>query len=234
MTTTSSSERPARRVIAAVDATALRPVATPDLRTGHWARHAGVGLGDRVTEDLLGTAVEDARRVARAQGWSAGWADGMRAAREATAAELTAAREAAHAGEQRRAAEHGAAVAALREAAQQLLARTEQAEAEVAEQAVGLALAVTEAVLGAAAAAQTPHELVQRALRAAAEDPCRQVVVRVPGPTAAAVGADEVPDHVTLRADASLAAGDAVVELDDTVVDLRVASALRRVREVLS
>lgn len=234
MTTTSSSERPARRVIAAVDAAALRPAATPDLRSGHWTRHAGVGLGDRVTEDLLGAAVEDARRVARAQGWSAGWADGMRAAREATAAELAAARDAALVQERRRAAEHDETVAALRTATAQLLARAEEAEAQVAEQAVGLALAVTEAVLGATAAAQAPHEVVRRALEAAADDPCRHVVVRVAGPVAAAVDVADLPEHVTLRADASLATGDAVVELGDSVVDLRVASALRRVREVLS
>lgn len=250
MTTTSSSEHapvttpvpvPGRRVIAAVDAGSLPTATVPDLRSGHWTRHTGSGtgrgssaLGDRVTEDLLGAAVEEARRVARSQGFSAGWADGVRAAREEAAAGIAQQREAAVADERRRAAEHDTAVAALRRAADELARCAEQARAQVADQAVALALAVTEATLGAAARAQLPDDVVRRALAAADAEPGTRVVVRLAPPTHAGVDRSALPDGVVLRADAALGPADALVELDDTVVDLRVDSALRRVREVLS
>ena len=227
---TSSSEP---RVIRRVDACAATPLLTPDLRGATWTRSAaGSVRGDVVTESTLGVLADRARATAEAQGYAVGWASGAREA--AAAAQRDRDELLAHASEteQQRAAEHGAAVAALRHAAEELAQATARTCALVEDRAVELALGVTESVLGAAAAAALPRDVVARAVDVLPEHGL--VRVRLHPDVLRSVPAADLPATVTFEADATLGAADALVEIDDTLVDLRVGTALRRVRKALA
>ncbi len=92
-----------------------------ELRSGEWTRLGGAAiLGDAATEHTLSALAADAQAAARAQGYATGWAEGRRAAEEqAHAAELEAA-EQRRVADDRREAEHQAAVQALLTAAASL------------------------------------------------------------------------------------------------------------------
>lgn len=217
---TSSCER---RVIAAPDALGAAMARTPDLRDGRGE--------DRVARGAFAVAAEAARLTGRAQGWSVGWSEGMAAARENAERELSAGQERARAEDARRAAHVEAATAGLRRAASELEAHLERVEARLADQAVELALAVTAAVLGDAAAGQSAAEVVRRAL--AQVEAGETAVVRLSPACAAEVDTASLPASVSVRPDASLSTGEALVDLVDGVVDLRLGAALERVRQVL-
>lgn len=232
---TSSSERTAARVYPAGTGT-VTTVATPDLRSGRWTRHvgaglSGTGLGDDVTEGTLAVAADEARRVARAQGWSTGWAEGVRAGREAAARDAERRDELARAEQSVLRAELARSAEALVGAARDLEQGLAALERRTTETALDLALAVTAAVLGEAAAAQLPQDVLSRALAEVRRG--ETAVVRLAPAVVDAVDVTDLPGTVTLRADAALGTGDAVVDLPDSVVDLRVETALDRVREVL-
>ena len=227
---TSSSEP---RVIRRVDASTATPLRTPDLRSATWTRSAsGSVLGDVVTEATLGVLAESARSTAEAQGYAVGWASGVREAAAATQRDRDELSSRASEAEHLRAAEHQAAVAALGRAAQELAQATARTCALVEAQAVELALGVTESVLGAGAAAALPRDVVARALDVL---PDRGTVrVRLHPDVLRSVPAADLPTTVTIEADASLGAADALVEVDEALIDLRVGTALRRVREALA
>ncbi len=119
----------------------------------------------------------------------------------------------------------------LARAAAALTAATDQVAAHVEERALALALAVTEAVLGAQAAAAVPADVVRRAV--AVLPPEGTVRLRVSPAVAASPAVADLPARVTPVADATLGPADAVAEVEDSLVDLRVATALRRVTEAL-
>src|SRR3954452_25463051 len=126
---TSSSSEPAATVIAdtgggsTLHGGRLGGLGTRELRTGGWTRLGSSSvLGDAVTEHTLAGLAEQAQLAARAQGYATGWAEGRRAAEE-HADELRRELLLEHqAEEERRNAEHQAAVDALGRAAVDLAA----------------------------------------------------------------------------------------------------------------
>ncbi|MBO9523534.1 MAG: hypothetical protein J7518_18545 [Nocardioidaceae bacterium] len=201
---------------------ALTTLTTPELRSGTWTRFgAGSVLGDAITEETLGALAESTRSAARSQGYAVGWAEGQRAARaEATAeAERVAAARAAE--DAHRAAEHQAAMDALHTATARLHEAVATAVAQVDDRASALALGLAETIVGAAT---TDLDAVRRALALA---PVHGLVALRVHPL------DVVDGEVRLIPDPSLVRGDALAEYDDHVLDLRITTALERVREAL-
>jgi flagellar assembly protein FliH len=209
---------------------------TPELRSGEWTRFGPVSvLGDDVTEAALTSMVEDARTAARSQGYAVGWAQGRREAADEAA--LTARSHEQQLAEERRrwATQQKAALDALQRAADGLLRATEQAQAEVRAQAVDLARELTEAMVGheLRATPDTAADVVARVLAAGPAD--RPFVVRLHPDVADSSAVGMLSESgVRVVPEAGLAPFDAVVEVDGQVLDLRLRSALERVREVLS
>ncbi len=207
-----------------------------DLRSGTWTRLGGSAvLGDAVTEVTLAALAESTRDAARAQGYAAGWAQGRRAyleAAEAAEAERGVRQAADRA---RAAAERDAATAALGRAVAGSQARVEQAWAELADQAVTLAVRIAEAIL-AREVATSPDAGADALRRALTEVPALvPVTVRMHPADRAALDLDVLEGRpVGFVDDPALARGDAVVETEHGVVDATVAAALERVREVLA
>ncbi len=187
-----------------------------------------------------------ARRAASAdvRGHAAGYAAGLRIAQTETDA-LRARLDAEHAA---RTAELDAAVArrlaALDTAVAALQARVAPVLADAEASVTGAAIDLAEAVVGYAIRASRPEgegdgptgrraaaaeETVRRAL--AGVDHTVAVAVRLAPADAAAVAGLDLP--VPVRADAALAAGDAVVDLPDGVLDARIDAALDRARAAL-
>ncbi|GGO77976.1 FliH/SctL family protein [Nocardioides deserti] len=223
-------------VLRGVDASAVRTASTPELRTGAWTRFgSGSVLGDEVTEETLGGLAETARRAARSQGYAVGWAEGRREAAE-VAREAARRREADRAVEdRRREEEHQQALAGLRRAAEQLAAAVAAVEDHVHAHALTLARELTEALVGheLRSSPDRADDVVRRVLAERSDD--RPVVARLhPGlldrDTTTALAAA----GVSVVEDDRLGPDDAMVEVDGSVVDLRVARRLERVREVLS
>ncbi|WP_348789504.1 FliH/SctL family protein [Leifsonia sp. NPDC080035] len=179
------------------------------------------------TEDQQATMT-----AARARGYSAGYADGLRAAAAEQAAWLAEA-EGARAAEAAEAAEATRALAtALRAAAVELREATvpvlEEAEATLVEAAFSLASAVVGDALSDRVAAA--RAAVARVL----EDPAGGAVAVVrmnPADVALLGGADAVgPGAPRIVADAALAPGDAIGELPDGWLDGRIHAALERAK----
>lgn len=229
----STSEQREHRVLRGSGSAHASELRIPELRTGVWTRFGdSAAQGDEVTEQLLDRLAESTRSVARAQGYAVGWAQGRREAEVAARAEAdeTARREAALA--EQRAVEHDAAVAALRAAAARLEEELVTVCRAVDEQAAGLALELTRELVGHAPA--DADHVVARVAGLLPDHP----VVRVRLHPEVATDAGELREHglsqVAVVADPELGRGDAVVEADDHVVDLRVGHALARLAEVLS
>ena len=102
----------------------------------------------------------------------------------------------------------------------------------LSEQAAGLAVAVTAEVLGQRADEQTPADVVRRALDVLPEGTTAATLKLSPEVAKHAIAAD-LPSSVTVTADPTLSPADALVELHDHVIDLRVERAVARVREAL-
>jgi flagellar assembly protein FliH len=231
MTSTSSDPVVLRDVPA--DRLGTRPAAG-DLRTGRWTRFGSSAvLGDDATEAALGSLVDAAGSAARAQGYAMGWAEGRRAALARADADREQ-RARAHD------AEHAEAVAEVARTADALARAADRLHAEnsahvnaLAEAAVDLALQVAEAVLGREllVTADPGGDALRRALAAVPEP--GPVTVRLNPDDLAALGPGALEDRVAVRADPTLARGDAVAETGTCSVDATVAAALARVREVL-
>ncbi|MFC4615408.1 FliH/SctL family protein [Cellulomonas algicola] len=183
-----------------------------------------------------------ASEAARAEGFAAGYAAGAREAARVAQEESVRVRAAA---EQHRVAAQAAldhALDTLQAAASAAAARTVPVVAEVDRRLHAAALDLATAVLGIELAdhAQGARAVLARVL--AQVDPAEPVTVRmhpddlaaVPAATSATGGtAPTLPATVTLVADATLAAGDAVAELPDGYLDARVTTALARARAAL-
>jgi flagellar assembly protein FliH len=227
----------AREHTASVEEVEIAPLSTPELRTGVWTRlGSSTVLGDSVTEAALSALAESTRTAARSQGYAVGWADGQRAAREQARADAALAEAARREAEEIRAREHSAAVSALELAAARLHDAVVSLSAAVEEQASGLAWELTRELVGRELRTVTGADVVRRALQLAPTEP----VVRIH------LHADQLADlsaadlaqlserGVSAVADATLSWGDALVETYDHLFDLRVRTALDRVRGVLS
>lgn len=211
-----------------------QPLPTPELRRGTWTRLGDLAvLGDRATEHTLASLAEATRTNARAQGYAVGWAEGRRAARAeaAEAAQATAERQQAEA--QRREREHRAAVAALELAATRLHESVAAACAQVEDAAGALAWQLTEVLVGHEVSIEGGAAVISRALALAPREP----VVAVRLNPRVADGTDTsalVARGVDVVADPALLPGDAVVETEHGALDVRLGTALERIREVLS
>lgn len=213
------------------DAGRVTELATPELRTGSWTRFGGSAvLGDSVTELTLSALAETTRAAARSQGYAVGWAEGRRAAADQAAATAATAAEARAVEDARREAEHRAAVAALEAAAHQVRASLAGHVARVDETATDLAFALTEQLVAHEVRTGSAGDVVRRVLDVLPPDPT--VAVRL-HPSTLSEATPELTG-VTLVADPTLDRGDAVVETDTAAVDLRLGTALARIREALA
>lgn len=213
------------------DAGRVTELATPELRTGSWTRFGGSAvLGDSVTELTLSALAETTRAAARSQGYAVGWAEGRRAAADQAAATAATAAEARAVEDARREAEHRAAVAALEAAAHQVRASLAGHVARVDETATDLAFALTEQLVAHEVRTGSAGDVVRRVLDVLPPDPT--VTVRL-HPSTLSEATPELTG-VTLVADPTLDRGDAVVETDTAAVDLRLGTALARIREALA
>jgi len=214
----------------------IEPLHPAELRSGEWTRFGPESLlGDEVMEGALSTLVADARTAARSQGYAVGWAEGRReAAAEATMAARARDREVAE--ERRRwSTRQEAAVAALVRAADELVRASDEAQARLEAQAVDLARELTEVMLGHELrnSPDSAADVVARVLAALPAD--RPFVVRLHPDVAASEAAQLLSGSgVRVVSDPGLVPSDAVAEVDDQILDLRLTSALDRVREVLS
>lgn len=212
-------------------------LATPELRTGVWTRFGASNvLGDAITEETLSTLAESTRTAARSQGYAVGWADGQRAAREQARLEAQAAEQARLAAEEEREREHRAAVAALELAAARIHDAVDGMSARIEEQASTLAWDLTCELVGHELRSVTGPDVVRRALKLAPTETIAKLYLH-PDHVSDLTPADlaELADHgISVANDPALAWGDALAETADHVIDLRVRTALDRVREVLA
>jgi flagellar assembly protein FliH len=182
-------------------------------------------------------AARDADRDrAHAAGYAAGYAGGAREAARAATAEALRGEERRVAAEERRSAEHAAAVAALSRATQAAAARTAPvlADAERALHAAALELATV--LLGCELA--DAESSARAALARVLDDPQVPGVHTVrlsPRDLDALRAAGGVPDVAGLElvADPSLAPGDAIGRHPDGYLDARITTALARARAAL-
>jgi flagellar assembly protein FliH len=206
--------------------TRLATLPTPDLPAADWTDTT------TLARTVLGDLAESARAEAQAQGYAVGWARGRRDAQAAAAAEADQAEQARREAEARREHEHRAAVAALRDAADQVRGAVAELRARVEEQGTDLALALTETLLARELSVLTEADVVQRVLAVASGG--TTATVRLHPSVAGSVDAKELLDAgLVVIADSGLDRADAVVEADGSITDLRIDAALDRLREAL-
>ncbi|HEY0487235.1 MAG TPA: FliH/SctL family protein [Mycobacteriales bacterium] len=185
-----------------------------------------------------GDLATEVREAARAEGYSAGWADGRRvAAAEARTRAAAVAGEVA-ASEHARRASHESAMAAVARAAGELERRVVPVAEEMAEAVLTAALVLAQAVLGRELAITTDGgaDALRRALDLVPR--LRPVTVRLnPADLATLAVHDSTAEfdgrQVTLVPDATLAPGDAVALCDATEIDARLGAALDRAAKAL-
>ena len=211
--------------------TRLRP---PELRRGEWTRLGPDSLlGDPVAEHTLSAVAEQARAAARAQGYTVGWAQGRReAAEEATVATQEQSERWARA-ERERTLEHAAAVEALQSAAAQLHAAVSSTVERLEAQGTELAWALTEELVAREVSVASGADVVRRVLALTPTEPIASVHL-APGHLGHPAVADLVARGVRVVADEALEPADAVVQVGEQALDLRVSSAMARVREALA
>ncbi len=205
----------------------------PELRTGHWTRYGDSGvLADGVTEHALAALAETTRSAARSQGYAIGWTEGRR---DAEAAAYVAARrhqDLADADRERHEAEHRTAIEALESAAAQLVAAIETSSRDVDERATDLAFELTRTLVGPAQERATDADVVRRVLAETPQEP--GVTVRInPRDGSRADLSGLTSQGLAVVVDPTLDHADAFIETDSRVIDLRVSTALSRVRESL-
>jgi flagellar assembly protein FliH len=218
------------------ETTVVKTLPATDLRSGTWTRlGSGGAVGDAVTEAILGGLAERSHQAARAQGYATGWAEGRRIALTRAAEEAEEVRRAAAADQARREAEHAEVLSALDAAVASLGERMAETLEALADRVVPAVLELTAAVVGreVATADDPGADALRRAFTEV--DAAVPVTVRLhPADLAALDQAVLEGRSVTLVADPALARGDAVAETPDNVVDATLATALERVREVLT
>lgn len=229
----SSSSEPPAGTAGTAAGPSLRAMPTPELRTGEWTRHGGSSvLGDTVTESVLGGLAAEARAAATAQGYAVGWAQGRRAAAAEADRRAEERRAAEQEQERRRDGEHADALAALAAAADQVRGVLDDLAARLEEQGTDLAWAVVTELLGHELRIEGGADVVRRVLRVLPPSPVATVRLH-PDVAATAAADDLVARGLTVRPDPTLGVADALVEHDDSVVDLRIDAARERIREAL-
>lgn len=230
----SSSTEP-RAVLRGATAAGASALATPELRAGSWTRLGqGSVLGDTVTEQTLSGLAESTRSAARAQGYTVGWAEGRREAATVAARDAEAVRVDREAAEARREAEHREALSALADAAAEMQTALATLSARVEEHALALARELTTELVGhELRSSEDPGaDVVRRALAVLSDG--LPVTLRMHPEVLGSASLEQLAAHgVRVLPDPTLRRGDALLETDEDVVDLRVEAALARVRDVL-
>jgi len=204
----------------------LTPLPLPDLPAANWTD------ANELARTVLGELAENARAEAHAQGYAVGWARGRRDALTAATAAAEQAEHTRREAEVRREDEHRAAVTALRQSAQQVRALLTELCSSIEEQGTDLAWAITETLLAREVTVVTDADVVRRVLTVLPAAPTATVRLH-PSVVASAASAELTDAGLVLVADASLDRADAVVECDGAVTDLRIATAMDRLRDVL-
>ena len=209
--------------------------AARELREGRWTRFGnGAVLGDVAAEETLTGLAERSRDAARAQGFAAGWAEGLRAsAARSTQDQDEVARRVDERTAQLETAQRSA-LSALSSAIRGCAETSAALQASLASSAVELALELAEAILGREVETATDPgaDALRRAIAVAPTDV--PLVVRLNPVDLMALDPATVGERaITLVSDGSLSRGEATVEAETGVVDAGIASALARVREVL-
>jgi flagellar assembly protein FliH len=208
-------------------------IALPELRHGEWTRRGGSAvLGDDAAEGLLAELARTTRAAARAQGYAVGWAEGMQQAADRMAAAAARVAQRRTAEDDVRRSEHAAALDALGRAAEQVRGLLGDLAGAIEQQASELAFALTRELVGHEVRGATGSEVVARVLAVLPGRPVATVRLH-PSVAGDAAAQDLVERGVEVVADPHLDRADALVESDGAVVDLRIAEALERVREVL-
>jgi flagellar assembly protein FliH len=182
----------------------------------------------------------EARSVAHAQGYAAGWAQGRQAAASAAQAAATATAAGAQAAAADYAGRVESALAAVVASARQLERRAEPTAAEVGDAVLAAAMLLTETLVWhELAVTESPGlDALRRAVDLAPVG--RPVQVRLnPAEYAALTSTgpaqrDVDGRTVTMVPDPALSPGDALADCDATRIDARMEQALVRVRSVLS
>ncbi len=184
---------------------------------------------------LQASAAEAERERARLRGYADGHAEGYRAA----AAAAAEAQERADAERAARDAEHARdidlALQALEDAALALSRRAADLAAATQHQVFARAVELAEMILSGelASAEGSATAALRRAAVASEEDDIREVRVH-PDDLRTLERLGRCPDGVELAGDPSLTRGDAIVVLDDGLVDARISSALDRARDAVA
>lgn len=174
------------------------------------------------------------RRRARQRGYADGHAEGFRVASAAAASAAAAARAEREQADAEAARALASALAALESAADALSARADALARADERRMSALAVELAEAIVGEALADREFAALSALRRSLSAGDGDRPVEVRLSA-------ADErllrehadVPPGLPLAVDDTLTSGDAVVMLDDGMVDARIGAALQRARRAL-
>lgn len=187
---------------------------------------------------LARTLLGDLAATAREEGYRDGFVVGRTEARAeveaAAAAEASRARSVRLATEARQDQQHAASLAALESAATQVRELLEELSARVEEQATTLAFALVETIMAREAATATPADVVRRVLQVLPATTTIATVRLHPAIVPTGVVQDLLSRGVAVVADETLEPADALVESDGSVTDLRISSAMDRVREVLA
>lgn len=181
---------------------------------------------------LLGSLAATAREEGYRDGFLAGRAEGRAQAEAAAAIEAEQARSVSRAAEQRRAEQHAAALTALETAAAQVRAQLDELTAAIESQATTLAFALADTIMAREVATASAADVVRRVLQVLPSAPTATVRLH-PSVVPTGVAQDLLARGVSVVGDETLEPADALVESDGSVVDLRIAAAMARVREVL-
>lgn len=203
----------------------LAPMALRDL--------SALDAPSALAQTLLGSLASEAHDQGYRDGYAAGRTEGHAAALAAAQAEAEVARSVRRTAEARESAQHMAAVAALESAAAQVRGLLEELAARVEDQATTLACALVETIMAREVASATSADVVRRVLQVL--PPTATATVRLhPSIVPTGVAQDLLTLGLVVVGDESLDPADALVESDGSMVDLRIAAAMERVREVLA
>jgi flagellar assembly protein FliH len=209
----------------------------PELRTGTWTRLGDRSLlGDPVTETFLAQVAERARAAAEAQGYTVGWAKGKADAEaeimRSASLRIQDMESAFDEEEEYRVEEHKQAIEALANAAEQVRAQVATLIERVETQTTELAWALVEMIFDRELTIAGGSDVIRRVMQVMPSTPL--VAVRLHPEVIADADLSELYDRgVEIIPDDTLQPSEAMVSSDGSVIELRLHTALERVREAL-
>lgn len=184
---------------------------------------------------LQGRQLDAEAARARMRGYADGHAEGFRAGvaeAAATAAEAEARRDEADA---RAAADLASALSALATATDALIARVRELSAAAEEKVCAQSIELAETIIAESLADRESAAVAAlgRAMAAQRADAVGEIRLS-PADLRTLALRGAVPERVTVVADESLAPGDAVALVGDSLIDARISAALERARQALT